>query len=278
MAAQMPEPGPTAGEPRNVDIMSLAIGGPALDPVTAETSSPTELAELVQTLQARYRALAERLPAIVYVDAIDDISTNLYTSPQTLEILGIGQSEWMNNPELWLDMLHPDDRERVVEEHEVSNRNGEDFVSEYRLSTRDGRSVWIRDHAILVREENGTPRYWQGVMLDITDLKEAQRELAETQAKYKAIVEDIPAIVYIDEIDDDMSTSFVARRSRSCSGSPHRTTSTTRTSGTGCCIPKIREEALARYLHGRDSGESFEFEYRLIGRNDRTVWFRDRRS
>ncbi|MEX2274404.1 MAG: EAL domain-containing protein [Actinomycetota bacterium] len=271
----MPEPGSAAGERRDIDIVSLPIGGPALDPVAPETSSPTEMADLVHTLQERYRALAERLPAIVYVDAIDDISSNLYTSPQTLEMIGVRQDEWMNDPALWLDMLHPDDRDRVIEEHETSNRNGEDFVSEYRLVTRDGRSVWIRDHALLIREEDGTSLYWQGVMLDITDLKEAQRELAETQAKYKAIVEDIPAIVYIDEIDEDMTTSFVSPQIEDLLGITAQEYIDDPNLWYGMLHPDDKEEALSRYLQGRDSGESFEFEYRLIGHNDRTVWFRD---
>ena len=117
--------------------------------------------------------------------------------------------------------------------------------------------------------------YWQGVMLDITDLKEAQRELAETQAKYKAIVEDIPAIVYIDEIDDDMSTSFVSPQIQELLGVTAQDYIDDPDLWYRMLHPEDKEEALARYLHGRDSGESFEFEYRLIGPNDRTVWFRD---
>ena len=71
--------------------------------------------------------------------------------------------------------------------------------------------MWIREEAIRVDDEDGTPQFWLGLMLDVTDSVRTERELHETQAKYKAIVEDIPAIVYIDEIDDEgMSTSFVS--------------------------------------------------------------------
>ncbi|MEX0990503.1 MAG: EAL domain-containing protein [Actinomycetota bacterium] len=272
MAAEMPEPG-AAGDPQ-IDIVSLPIGGPALEPVSAETS-PQELTDLVATLQQRYRALAERLPAIVYVDEINDISSNLYTSPQTLEVLGITQHEWMSDPDLWLNMLHDDDRPRVIVEHERSNATGEDFAIEYRLRARDGHWVWIRDHAVQIRDTTGRAKYWQGVMLDVTDLKEAQRQLAETQKKYKAIVEDIPAIVYIDEIDDAMTTSFVSPQIEELLGVTPREYTDDPELWFRMLHPDDRDETLARYVAGRDSGESFEFEYRLIGREGQIVWFRD---
>jgi PAS domain S-box-containing protein len=210
VAAESADPGDGAEDRQRTDILELPIGGPSLFLEGMEHLSREELIETVGVLTERYRAMAERLPAIVYIDDVDDISSNIYTSPQTLEILGISPSEWATDPGVWIDMLHSDDRERVIEEHRASNASGRDFVTEYRLIRPDGRLVWIRDHAILIRDAHGTPMYWQGVMHDVSELKQAQRELWETQAKYRAIVEDIPAIVYIDEIDDVMSTSFVS--------------------------------------------------------------------
>ena len=77
-----------------------------------------------------YRHLVEALAAVVYVDAIDDLSTSLYTSPQLEELLGISAEEWRKSPRLWLERMHPDDRERVVAEHREATRTGEPFRSE----------------------------------------------------------------------------------------------------------------------------------------------------
>ena len=69
------------------------------------------------------------------------------------------------------------------------------------MVARDGRTVWFRDEAALQRTETGEPAYWQGVMMDITARKEAEAGLAEAEARYRALVEQLPAIAYIDPID-----------------------------------------------------------------------------
>jgi diguanylate cyclase (GGDEF)-like protein/PAS domain S-box-containing protein len=273
VAAEIVGSGGDAGDEGHFDILGLPIGGPAIAP-DEPFDDPERAREQIRVLRHRYRALAERLPAIIYVDDVDDISSNIYTSPQTREILGVPPVEWAANPHVWIDMLHPDDRDRVIEEHRRSNETGEDFVSEYRLIRPDGRVVWIRDHAILVQGV-GDEGYWQGVMHDITELKQAQRALADTQAKYRAIVEDIPAIVYVDEVDDVMSTSYVSPQIEELLGISPEEYITDPDLWYHRLHPDDRERALEEYLRGRESGESFTFEYRLIARDGRVVWFRD---
>ena len=124
-----------------------------------------------------YRALVETIPAIFYIDRPDELSTNYYTSPQAVGLLGYSQEEWGTSPDLWVAKIHPEDRERVVRENERSNVSGEPFVSEYRLQTKDGRIVWIRDEAVLVFDDDGRPLHWRGLMLDVTAQKEAEEKL-----------------------------------------------------------------------------------------------------
>jgi PAS domain S-box-containing protein len=124
-----------------------------------------------------FRALVEGVPAILYIDRPDEHSTNLYTSPQAEELLGYPLAEWLADSDLWFRILHPDDRERAIGAHKESNEKGERFLEEYRVIAKDGRTVWIRDEAVPVRDEGGTLLYWRGVMLDITDRREAEEKL-----------------------------------------------------------------------------------------------------
>jgi PAS domain S-box-containing protein len=123
-----------------------------------------------------YRELVEGIPAILYLDRPDEYSTNFYTSPQAEVLLGYTQAEW-GDPELWMRIVHPDDVDPVRAENERSNRDGEPFHAEYRILAKDGRTVWVRDDAVLVRDEHGAPRYWRGIMLDVTAEKEAEEKL-----------------------------------------------------------------------------------------------------
>ncbi len=67
--------------------------------------------------EARYRALVEQIPAIVYTDSAEQIGQTLYISPQIKTIMGYDPDEWSINNDLWTKVIHPEDRERVLAEY-----------------------------------------------------------------------------------------------------------------------------------------------------------------
>ena len=83
---------------------------------------------------------------------------------------------------------HPDDRDRVVAVDQETNRTGRPFVAEYRFLKADGTYLWIHDESTLVRRPDGSG-FWQGFMLDITERKEAEDRLAETEERFRLLVE-----------------------------------------------------------------------------------------
>ena len=127
----------------------------------------------------RYRVLVEQLPLVVYVDALDAESSNIFTSKQVEPILGYTVEEWASDPSLFVRALHPEDRERVLEAHSRTHTTHEPLSIEYRLHARDGRVVWIRDEGVVVLDDDGMPLNLQGYLLDITDEREAQAELRQ---------------------------------------------------------------------------------------------------
>jgi PAS domain S-box-containing protein len=135
-----------------------------------------------------YRTLVEGAPAILYIDRPDELSTNLYTSRQIVDLLGYTVEEWMQDVELWVRSIHPDDRERVVHEHRTANARGERFLSEYRILSKAGREVWIRDEAVPVSAEDGEVAYWRGVMVDITGQKQAEDQLRSSLEDVRRMV------------------------------------------------------------------------------------------
>jgi PAS domain S-box-containing protein len=133
--------------------------------------------EATQEAEAKYRTLIEQIPAITYIDAVQGPQTTLYISPQTETILGYTPEDWFDDPALLSKRIHPDDRDRWKEEIARIEHSGEPYFLEYRILTRDDRVVWVHDRSVLLRDEQGRPRFWQGVMFDITDRKEAEARL-----------------------------------------------------------------------------------------------------
>jgi two-component system, cell cycle sensor histidine kinase and response regulator CckA len=123
-----------------------------------------------------YRTLIEQVPAVAYIADYGDAGKWHYISPRIESMLGYRAQEWTQNPHLWLDSIHPDDRERVLTEGAVlwRSKTEEPLKQQYRMIARDGRVVWVSDEAVIVRDEKGDPAYYRGVLIDITDTKEAE--------------------------------------------------------------------------------------------------------
>jgi PAS domain S-box-containing protein len=215
-----------------------------LEDLTAEKRSE----EGVRTSEARYRALVERIPAVVYEMDPDDERRTLFVSPHVEEVLGYSRAEWLDQPDIWIELLHADDREVVLAAHDRHSESGEPWDLEYRLIADDGRVVWVHDRATLIRGSDGGEAAWHGVMIDITaahdakemlllhkedlerrvaertnELEEAnelmaleigerrrmEHEVRQVQERYRRLVENLPGIAYLWDVrQDDGSRSF----------------------------------------------------------------------
>jgi diguanylate cyclase (GGDEF)-like protein/PAS domain S-box-containing protein len=126
----------------------------------------------------RYRSIVEHIPAVTYIDALDDAASTVYVSPQVEELLGYAPQEWMGDPDLWLRIIHPDDRARAIAENQRHNETGESFSLVYRMYRKDGRIAWIRDEARMIRDDRGVPTFSLGVMFDVTEMKRGDEKVA----------------------------------------------------------------------------------------------------
>src|SRR5918996_4693442 len=100
-------------------------------------------------------------------------------------MLGYPASTWLEDGELLTKVVHPDDLPWVTAECERVRETGEPMHAEYRIIRADGRTIWVLDHTLLVRDEDGAPLWVQGFLLDVSDRHAAE----ETRARLAAIVE-----------------------------------------------------------------------------------------
>ncbi len=123
-----------------------------------------------------------------YVNTSSDGLEAVYVSPHHEEMLGWPAESWSRTGFL-AEVLHPDDRERVLEAGRRARARGERFSEDYRLRASDGRWVWVHDETEPVYDESGQLVHYQGFLLEIGEQRrretvhEGQRRVLELIAR-----------------------------------------------------------------------------------------------
>jgi PAS domain S-box-containing protein len=151
----------------------------------------------VPNLEARYRALVEQIPAVVFMAYLDRGIGEAYVSPQIEAALGFSQEEWLEDPIRWYSHIHPDDKQRWSTEAAEMFLTGSPLRSAYRVVARDGRVIWFHCEAKMIRKPDGEPWFIHGVGFDITDLKRTQEALQEERNVVSAILHTVGALVVV---------------------------------------------------------------------------------
>ena len=187
----------------------------------------------------------------MYLVAPDDDRRTIYVNPQVERTLGYTRQEWLAQPDIWMELLHPGDREPTLAAHDLHNRTGQPWNRDYRLIASDGSAVWFRDMATLIRDAEGRPLYWHGMQTDITALKRVEEdlraarddlerrveertvaleeanalmsleigerrrteaELKEAERRYRLLAEQIPAVTYTWDLGQDQEDAYTSPR------------------------------------------------------------------
>jgi len=185
----------------------------AIDNAVRLAAARCELAELAQS-ESRYRTLFEELPALVYTEDYAIGGSWLYESPRVQDLVGYTPEE-SGQPGFWKKILHPGDRERVLAEDRRVELTGDPWRMEYRSITKDGRVVWLRDHAVLVHGGPGEPSYWHGFVIDITEQKRAEQAIREALEREQQATRQLRALdeaknVFLSAVSHELRTPLAS--------------------------------------------------------------------
>jgi PAS domain S-box-containing protein len=193
-----------------LELASLFSGFPANAP-----SDPRQQAQAgeahTSNLEAKYRALLEQIPAVVFMAYLDRGISEAYVSPQIEAALGYSREEWLEDPIRWYAHIHPDDKQRWSLEAAGMFLSGKPLRSSYRVIARDGRVIWFHCDAQMMRRPDGQPWFIHGVAFDISDLKRTEEALQQERNVVSAILDTVGALVVV--LDPD---GRITRFNRAC--------------------------------------------------------------
>lgn len=166
--------------------------------VLVDISELRRAEQSVQENEALLREIAESLEEVVWITAVDPPEV-LYASPAFERIWGRPVAELRTNPALWLECVHPADQARVAAhfaEWAAGGRAG-DATIEYRVRRPDGAVRWVRDRASPVRNAAGEVYRVAGIAEDITDRKQAEMALRESEERFRTLANQAPVKIWL---------------------------------------------------------------------------------
>jgi PAS domain S-box-containing protein len=144
--------------------------------------------EALRAGQTRLEQLLLSSPAVVYVCKAGGDYGATFISENVTPQLGYDGREFIGDPALWVNRIHPEDTPTVLAELARLFEVG-DYVLEYRFLHKDGTYRWMRDECRLVRDDHGNPVEIVGYWIDITERKQIEEALREREATARALLD-----------------------------------------------------------------------------------------
>lgn len=158
-----------------------------------------QLAEEAARRQQQYHALVNSIDGIVW-EAAACLRQFSFISQSAERLLGYPIARWLTEPDFWQAHLHPDDQAHTLRFFQELTQASPNQELEFRMITADGRIVWLRNMLSTVVENDQLVKL-RGVMVDITQQKQAAEDLQESEARYRAVVEQSIDCIYLVDVE-----------------------------------------------------------------------------
>jgi diguanylate cyclase (GGDEF)-like protein/PAS domain S-box-containing protein len=236
--------------------------------LTDITEQKKSAAALRQSHNRSNQLLTSLAEAVVESDIWGAIS---YVNPAWSEMTGYSEAETVGRR--YLEFVHPEDRELVIELVRVARDTGlHRGRLEYRLLTKEGNTCWVNSQGSWLLDAGGQVMGLSGVLTNLQERKEAEQAVLESRQRYRELVEGVEALIW--EGDEDRA-DFISSRSQEMLGFAPEEWLDTPGFWASRIHPEDRVATLAKVSQALEDRRDYQLEYRFITKSDKVVWLRD---
>jgi len=176
-----------------------APGGEGFHVLSIDRTEERRATKALQESRERYAALVNHLPGAVYRSRFNEQWNAEYISDGVEALTGYPARDFTASPPVrsYLDLIHPEDLPRVQREAQAAFAEGKPYETEYRIRHRDGSARWVYDKGQATPAQDGSGLLVEGVGFDITQRKLAESALRESEARYRALIEGVPDLIFL---------------------------------------------------------------------------------
>ena len=155
-------------------------------------------------IEEKYQSLVEQIPVIIYEAEIG--GRTLFVSPQVEKFTSFSSREWLEDRNLWIKQLHPEDKQRVLEENMHAISENREYILEYRMIGKEGNLIWIHDEGRPIQLTPETPPIIRGIWQNITERKQSAEQLHASEMRFSKIFDSSPIGIGISRLSDGVFT------------------------------------------------------------------------
>jgi diguanylate cyclase (GGDEF)-like protein/PAS domain S-box-containing protein len=204
-----------------------------------------------------------------------DLRTNRGSmSPELEAIHGLAPGEFDGSRDMMVGLVHPDDREEFLAGFAMATTEGGRYETEFRIVLPTGEVRRRTAVATIVNRADGSPGRIVGVGQDVTERRAAEETLAEAQARYRRMVEQLPLVTYVESLDAESALYISPQIHDLASYTAEEWTADPNFFGK-VLHPDDREHVLGEFAHTHMTGDMYDGEYRLIAKDGSIVWVHD---
>ncbi|MEQ1867059.1 MAG: PAS domain-containing protein, partial [Micropepsaceae bacterium] len=249
-----------------------------VDGFIVDVTDQHELHDALQQREERLASLASNIDGVLFRARLGKPTVMEYYSPGIKKQVGIDAADLVGKPSIGWQLTHKDDRERYEDALKTALRQKAQYEVEFRIVLPSGETRWLLERGrATAYDSRGKPLILEGMSIDISARKDMETALAETNSRFKNLVDSIEEVFFTCRVDADWTMLFVTPGIERLTGHPASDFLNNAVRAFGSLVhPEDAERGWAIVTDAISNKAAYEVEYRIIRGDGSIRWVFER--